>query len=168
MTTTRTAALGRPTRRAAVTIVGGLIITGAVLAPPAAAAPAEHVPAKGAPVSCEGVGKLVGTSGYLEQRETRTVDRHGRSHVLFTVATDRVRLADRNGRSYRLIGAGYDSVVYPGRAVTGPVLREDEEFRFVVAHRRQIVGAIRFRLHTSRDGTTSVHDASTCRLPHMS
>ena len=130
--------------------------------------PRQAVPAVGAIVTCDSVGALTGTSGYLRQRETTAVDGRGRAHVLFAIATDRVRLVGADGTRYRLIGAGFDSVVYPGSTVTGDVLHEDEHFNFDVSTSGHVVGVVRFRLHTGADRTPHVHDASTCQLPNMS
>lgn len=156
------------TRRAVAATVGALVLTGTAFAETAAASPLHRVPAKGAVVTCQDVGRLTGTGGYLRQRETHTVGRNGHTHVLFTIATDHVRLVASGGITYRLVGAGYDDVVYPGKAVAGHVLREVEDFQFTVAHRNHVVGAVRFHLRTGADQTTHVHDSSTCRLPHMS
>jgi hypothetical protein len=168
MTTYRSTRIHTTTRRAVATTAGVLAVAAVAASPASAAAPAQAVPAAGAIVTCDSVGALTGTSGYLRQRETTTVDSRGRAHVLFTIATDRVRLAGADGNRYRLIGAGFDRVVYPSSAVTGDVLREDEHFNFDVSTGGHIVGVVRFRLHTAADQTPHVHDASTCQLPNMS
>ena len=171
MTSHRTTRIRTTARRAVATTAGALAVAAvaAVAASPAsAAAPTQAVPAAGAIVTCDSVGALTGTSGYLRQRETTTVDGRGRAHVLFTISTDRVELAGTDGTRYRLIGAGFDRVVYPGSVVTGDVLREDERFHFDVSTGSHVVGVVRFRLHTGADQTPHVRDISTCQLPDMS
>ncbi len=147
--------------------LGMLTVTGA----PASAAGSKattHVPAAGAPVTCQSVGTLTGLSGYLSQRESTRLDRLGRAHVLFTIAAHRVVLTGKNGARYRLIGAGYDAVLYRTSNVAGAIEREDEAFTFNVVGRHAVVGVVRFRLHVRANQTPQVHDASTCQLPNMS
>jgi hypothetical protein len=100
-------------------------------------------------------------------REHTVVDRRGRSHVFFTVVAQRITLADADGASYRLTGSGYDYVVYPHHALRGDIVREDEVFRFDVTSKRQVVGVIRFHLHSGPDGIEHVHQSSTCIIPGM-
>jgi hypothetical protein len=171
MTRHRPTRIRTTARRAIATTASALAVTAvaAVTANPAsAAASTQAVPAAGAVVTCDGVGALTGTSGYLRQRETTTVDGRGRAHVLFTIATDRVELAGADGTRYRLTGAGFDHVLYPGGAVTGDILREHEQFHFDVTTGDHIVGVVRFRLHTGTDQIPHVRDASTCQLPNLS
>lgn len=168
MITYRTTRIRNTARRAVATTAGALAVALVTVNPASAAAPPEADPAAGAVVTCDTVGALTATSGYLRQRETTTFDRHGRAHVLFTIATDHVKLASADGTRYRLIGAGFDRVVYPGSAVTGDVLHENEQFLFNVTTGGHTVGVVRFRLHTGADQLPHVRDASTCQLPNMS
>lgn len=136
--------------------------------PASAATPADRIPALGAVVTCDGLDPLTGTGGYLLQHERTTFDHRGRAHVRFTIAARHVTLTDPAGRTYRLVGAGYDHVVYPARAVTGPVARENERFVFNVTTGHHVVGVVRFHLHSGPDQLPSIHDRSTCQLPNMS
>lgn len=161
-------------RVAALTAAGTSAMLLALAAPAAAAQPdrpsappAQDVPAAGASVPCRTVGTLTGTSGVLRQQETSYVDRSGRTHVLFTIAARSVRLIGTGGSTYRLIGGGFDYVVYPGRTITGRVDSEKELFRFDVVGPQGVAGVVRFSLHTGADQIPHVHDTSTCQLPGM-
>lgn len=165
---TRHQSVPRTASRVIVAAAGALALTAAVTTSASAATPTESVPAAGDVVTCQSVGALTGTSGYLRQQERTIIDGRGRAHVLFTIAADRVQLVGPDGRSYRLVGGGYDYVVYPGRAVTGDVVREAEQFHFDVIADHHVVGVVRFRLRTRSDQVPHIHDASTCQLPNMS
>jgi hypothetical protein len=135
---------------------------------PMHAASADAARAQGRPfVSCDGLGKLTMTGGNVRTREHTIVDRRGRAHVVFTVAARRVTLEDADGTPYRFSGSGYDYVVYPGRRVTGRIVREDEVFTFDVTSKRHLVGVVRFHLHSGPDGVQHLHQSSTCMLPGM-
>src|SRR5262249_49856730 len=118
-------------RRAAV-VAATAAAGAALIAGPAQPASAVTTTARQAPafMTCDGIGALSITGGHVRVREHTVVDRRGRSHVFFTVDPQRVRLADDDGTHYRFAGSGYDYVVYPGRAVTGRIVREDEVFTF--------------------------------------
>lgn len=148
--------------------VGALAVAVVTAGPASAATPTQAIPAVGDVVTCDDVGTLTATGGYLRQRETTTIDGRGRAHVLFTISTDHVDLVGADGTRYRLIGAGFDHVLYPGSAVTGDVLHENEQFHFNVITGGDVVGVVRFRLHTGADQIPHVRDASTCQLPNMS
>ena len=156
------------TRRGAVAVVAAV---GALLAVAPAQQASADVAAKHshsrAFATCDGIGKLTMTGGHARVREHTVVDRRGRSHVFFTVVAQRITLADADGTNYRFTGSGYDYVVYPHHAVSGDIVREDEVFRFDVTSKRQVVGVIRFHLHSGPDGVEHVHQSSTCTIPGM-
>jgi len=168
MNTDQCPTIHRSARTAVITAAGALTLMSAWALPASAGTPHDVVPAVGAVVTCQGVGDLIGSSGYLRQRETTTVDGRGRAHVLFTITTQAVVLAGADGSLYRLVGVGYDHVVYPGAAVSGNVVSEDERFLFDVIGADHVVGVVRFRLRTRDDQIPQITDSSTCQLPNMS
>jgi hypothetical protein len=127
-----------------------------------------QIPARGAPVTCDGTGMLTGSGGYLVQSETTRIDQRGRAHVLFTISAHHVSLTSGGVAGYRLRGGGFDRVIYRTSDISGDIVREDEAFRFDVIGPGGVVGVVRFRLHTGPNGTPLVHDTSTCQLPNMS
>lgn len=126
------------------------------------------MPAAGATVTCQGLGKLTATGGHLVRHEPTWHDGRARAHTLFTIVARGVRLTDGHGTRYRLLGGGYDAVVYRGRDITGTVSSESEVFTFDVTGPNGVVGVVRFRLHSRSGSSPRIHDASTCKLPHMS
>lgn len=168
MNTSRFTRIRSIAQRAVATAAGVLTLTALTAYPASAAAPSSSVPAAGDVVTCDDVGTLTATDGYLRQRETTAIDGRGRAHVLFTISADHVRLVGTDGTRYRLIGAGFDQVLYPGSAITGDVLHENEQFHFNITTGNDVVGVVRFRLHTGADQIPHVRDASTCQLPNMS
>ncbi len=160
----------RPTRVAITTVAGALTLTtaAAAVAAPASASPAELVPAVSGVVTCQGLGPLLGAGGYLRQQESTTVDGVGRAHVRFSITADDVTLVGADGSRYRLVGAGYDHVVYPGRDITGNAVSEEEGFQFDVIGADGVVGIVRFRLRIRNGESPHIDDTSTCQLPDMS
>lgn len=132
----------------------------------AAPAPLHRVPAKGTPITCRGLGTLVGASGYLLEREDVTTD-HGHAHALFTITTENVRLVGPHGQTYRFEGTGYDDVDYPTKADTGDVRREDETFVFDVLSGARVVGRLRFQMHTGPDQIPHIHTRGACQFPQQ-
>ncbi len=142
----------------------------ALVAPTASARPPDttRVPAAGAPVTCDRVGTLTGSSGYLEESESTRIDRQGRAHVLFTIGAHHVVLTGDDGVRYHLVGGGFDAVLYRTSDVTGDIQHEDEAFLFDVVGPHGRVGVVRFWLHTGPDQIPRAHDSSTCQLPNLS
>ena len=133
----------------------------------AATRPTTSISAAAAIVTCDGVGKLTGTGGHLVSASPPgTTGTAGRT-CCSRSSPDQVRLTDDHGTHYRLVGGGYDSVVYPGSDVTGQVSAEDEAFTFDVTGPDGVVGVVRFRLDIRHGHSPQVHDASTCKLPHL-
>ena len=157
MTTTHR--LPRTARRVRLALAGTVTTLGALalFAPPASAEPpgTTQIPAAGAPV-------------YLVESESTHIDRQGRAHVLFTIGARSVVLTGDDGARYRLVGAGFDAVLYQTGDVTGDIQHEDEAFVFDVVGPHGRVGVVRFWLHTGPDQIPHVHDSSTCQLPNMS
>lgn len=170
MTTTHR--LPRTARRVRLALAGTVTTLGALalFAPPASAEPpgTTQIPAAGAPVTCDRVGTLTGSSGYLTESESTHIDRKGRAYVLFTIGARGVVLTGDDGARYRLVGAGFDAVLYQTGDVTGDIQYEDEAFVFDVVGPHGRVGVVRFWLHTGPDQIPHVHESSTCQLPNMS
>ena len=173
MTTTHRSPL--TARRVRLALAGTATTLGALalVASPASAQPSDttRIPAAGAPVTCDHVGTLTGASGYLQESESTHVDRQGRAHVLFTISAHHVVLTGDDGTSYRLVGGGFDAVLYRTSDVTGDIQHEAEAFVFDVLVPRGRVGVVRFWLHSGSDGSDQiprVRDSSTCQLPDMS
>lgn len=170
MTTThrllRTARHARLALASTATTLGVL----ALLAAPASAQPAgtTQIPTAGATFICDHVGTLTGISGYLEESESTHLDGQGRAHVLFTIGARKVVLTGADDSRYRLVGGGFDAVLYRTSDVTGAIQNEREAFLFDVVGPHGRAGTVRFWLRTGPDQIPHVHDSSTCQLPDLS
>jgi hypothetical protein len=152
-------------------LVAGLFGAIALTALAAPAAHASHLPpvvvhqpARGTVITCDRLGRLTGTDGYLDIGAP-VVDVHGHGYVYFTVQAQKVTLAGTDGATYRLFGTGYDTVVRSTTNGHSPILSEDEGYRFDVVDADGVVGRIRFALHQGTDGTVHAHDTGDCHLP---
>ena len=168
MNTPRTSRSRSLPRQVIVSSSTAALLVGAA-ALPASADPTAQ-PIAGDVVTCTIAGAavpLVGTSGHMLTEETTHVDAQGHARSLFTIRAHDARLAGPDGTRYRLIGGGFDRVLYPTEINTGEVLRERILFHFDVIGPAGRVGVVRFSLHAEAGEPPAVTDTSTCQLPQQ-